>query len=108
MSKFRLRSYEISPPGGYPFEQREGVHRKFPSVPIIEDQARNVAAFRKANGLPRSTITEALSDVDCFQCQRLGNMPSYCVPTDQLNTPVAIGQTSPIINPCKGCGAPVG
>lgn len=109
MSKFRLRTYELSPPGGYPFEQTTGIGRSFPSVPIIEDQARAVAAFRAGNGLPRSSFKEALEDVDCYQCQRLGNINSFCVDTDPQAHIVAMGPTSPLINPpgCGGCGAPI-
>ncbi len=101
----RLRTYDIAPPGGYPYEQVEGIRKKFPSQPMIEAQARIVSEFRKANGLPRATIKEALADIDVYQCQRLGNMPSYC--TEATPGMVAIGQASPIITPCKGCGAKV-
>lgn len=103
--RYRLRTYEISPPGGYPFSQ-DGVN--FPAQPMIEAQAKAVSNYRKGNGKPRASIPEALADVDCYQCQRLGNMPQWCVPADAVNQ-VALQPTAPIIAPpCQGCGAPVG
>lgn len=103
--RYRLRTYEISPPGGYPFIQQG--YPPFPAQPMIEAQAKIVSNFRKGNGLPRASIPEALADVDCYQCQRLGNMPQWCVPADSANQ-VALPQTAPIIAPpCQGCGAPV-
>ena len=109
--KFRLRTYDQAPPGGYPFEQFEGIYRKFASVPLIEDQAKAVAAFRAGNHLPRASVAEALQDVDSYTCQRLGNNPGFCIPCDQAAAggvqPVALNASSPIISPCGGCGAPV-
>lgn len=107
MSKCRLRSYALIPPGGYPYVQNDGKHRVFPTVPVIEDQARIVADFRKANGLPRGTVREALEDVDRFQCQRLGGMSAFCFCSDTAPATVALGTQSPIISPCAGCGAKV-
>lgn len=104
----RLRSYDHAPPGGYPFEEHGRLYRKFPSVPLIEDQARNVEAYRKANGLPRATFQEALRDVDRYQCIRLGGMSDFCVETSSNNKTVALNRSSPYINPpCKGCGMPM-
>lgn len=101
----RLRTYDITPPGGFPYEQTEGVYHKFKSQPQIEAQAAIVSNFRKANSLPRATIKEALADIDAYQCQRLGGMGQWC--TDASPGMVAIGAASPIITPCKACGAPV-
>lgn len=104
MSRWRLRTYEITPPGGYPFSQ-DGIN--FPSQPMIEAQAKAVSNYRKGNGKPRASIPEALADVDCYQCQRLGNMPQWCIPADAQNQ-VAVAPSAPIIAPpCQGCGAPV-
>jgi hypothetical protein len=105
--KYRLRSYELTPPGGYPYEQTEGIHRKFVSQPMIEAQAQAVASFRRANHLPRATALEALEDIDRYTCQRLGNMPGFCVPVDRPGPVVALGPTSPLVAPCGGCGAPI-
>ena len=105
--RWRLRTYEISPPGQYPFEQTGEKPRKFPAQPLIEAQATIVSNYRKGNGLPRSSIPECLADVDCFQCRRLGNIPQWCIPADSQNQ-VALMASAPIIAPpCKGCGAPV-
>lgn len=103
--RYRLRTYELSPPGGFMFEENG---RKFPAQPMIEAQAQAVSSYRKGNGLPRSSIQESLRDVDCYQCQRLGNMNQWCVPADASGT-IALPANAPIIAPpCKGCGAPVG
>lgn len=108
MKCFRLRSYDNTPPGGFPFKQVEGIAKDFRSVPVIEDQARSVAAFRAANGIARSSFREALEDVDHYQCQRLGNMASFCVSCEADTTAVALSPTSPALAaPCHGCGAPV-
>lgn len=104
---YRLRSYELTPPGGYVYEQTEGIYRKFPSVPMVEDQARSVSSFRKANGLPRPSVAEALRDIDRQTCARLGNSLAWCIPSDGQT--VALNASNPIIAPpCQGCGAPVG
>lgn len=105
----RLRTYDQAPPGGYPFVQTEGIGRNFPSIPMIEDQAKAVSAFRAGNGLPRASLKEALEDVDCYTCQRLGNMGAFCVEVSPgAPKTVALNESSPIVAPpCKGCGAKV-
>lgn len=106
--KYHLRSYDLSPPGGFPYEQTEGLRKNFPSLPLIEDQAKAVSAFRTRNGLARAGLREALEDVDRFQCLRLGNMPAFCVPCDQAKGSIALNQSSPIVAPpCHGCGIPI-
>lgn len=102
---FRLRSFDATPPGGYPYEQTEGIRRKFCSEPMVEAQARIVSNFRKGNGLPRASIIEAMEDISEYTCRRLGGNSAFCVDSD---TPVlALNQSSPIISPCAGCGAPI-
>lgn len=107
--RYRLRSYDQSPPGGYCYGPDGGFKRR--CLPVIEDIARALSAYRKGNGLPGASIQEALRDVDSAQCQRLGNNPTYCIPCDQPKTeaqPVALTQTAPLIAPpCKGCGVVV-
>lgn len=108
MSKFRLRSYDVNPPGGFPYEQTIGIYRQFPAVPLIESQAEAVYQFRAGNGLPRASKIEALEDVDCYQCQRLGNPHRFCVETEPGQAVVSLNASSPIVAPpCRGCGAPV-
>lgn len=103
---FRLRSYEITPPGGYAYIQTKGIRREFPSVPMVEDQARTVSNFRKANGLPRPSVAEALRDIDRQTCARLGNSPEWCIPDDG-ETVALISSHPAIAPPCHGCGAPI-
>lgn len=104
---FRLRTYEVSPPGGFIYQQTQGITRKFKG-PLIEAIAGQVADFRKANGLPRASVREALEDVDHYTCERLGNMAQWCVSCDPKDRIVALAPTHPIVAPpCAGCGAPV-
>lgn len=104
--KYRLRSYELTPPGGYPYEQQGLKPRIFPSVPVIEDQARSVSAYRQANGLPRSSYKECLVAVDRQVAARLGNSPAWCViETDNTSETIALSANAPGLAPCKGCGA---
>lgn len=103
----RLASYDTVPPGGYLYTQTEGIKREFPSLPTIESQAQAVSAFRAGNGLPRSSVRECLTDIDHFNAARLGCHRRWCVSVDPATgaTTTALSQTSPIITPCKGCGA---
>lgn len=106
MYTHRLRTYDVTIPGGYCFEQ-DG--KTFICQPLIEAQARAVAVWRAANGKPRATVQEALVDVDHYNALRLGNNPTYCVPIN-LTAPntLSLNNSSPIIAPpCHGCGAPV-
>lgn len=104
MRCYRLRSYDQSPPGSYPYEQTEGIRKQFAAVPLIESQAQAVSAFRKGNSLPRASLKESLEDVDRYQCLRLGFNPSYCIPCAG-ETVVALNTSSPMVNPpCRGCG----
>jgi hypothetical protein len=106
---FRLRSYDVNPPGGFCF-QEPGFARQ--CLPMIDDIARNLSAFRKGNGRPRSSIQECLRDVDSYQCQRLGNNGTWCIESGKnaagtLN-PVALSANAPLVAPpCHGCGVVV-
>ena len=102
---FRLRSYETNPPGGYPFEQAGSPGRIFRAEPMLEAQARNVQAFRKGNGLARSSYAECIQDVDTYTCARLGNNPQYCLECEQPG--MALAANAPGLTPCAGCGAKV-
>jgi len=102
----RLRSYDVSPPGGFPFDQVGDKPQKFPAQPMIEAQARIVQSYRKGNGLPRASYAECVEDVDRFQCKRLGNNPTFCIACNsdaphQLSLPA----NAPGLAPCAGCGA---
>ena len=106
MSQCRLRSYDQSPPGGYCY-----VEPGFPKmcVPVIEDIARGLSAYRKGNGKPRASVAECLQDVDQFQCARLNCDSRFCVSTSTqagAAPVVAINASHPIVSPCIGCGIP--
>ena len=102
---YRLRTYDISPPGGYCVEQ--GAFNR--CEPDITALARMLLEYRKGNGKGRATLAECIQDCDRFQCLRLGNNPQYCIAADaQIQMQVSINQTSPYIAPpCRGCGATV-
>ena len=77
-------------------------HRFGPS-PTIDDPAKRLSAFRKANNLPRAGITEATEDVDTYTCTRLGNATQWC--HDTAAKPYL--QVNPMAQPprpCGGCG----
>ena len=101
----RLKTYEVTPPGGYPYREDDG--RKFAASPMIEDTAKSVASYRAANNRPRASVREALEDVDRYTCQRLGNMPQWCLCNEHAEGQIALGSSSPIVSGCKGCGARV-
>jgi len=110
--RYRLRSYDQSPPGGYCYGPDGGFARR--CRPVIEDIARELSAYRTGNGLPRASIQECLMDADSAQCQRLGNNPTYCIPCGQVKSAahpelpaqtVALQANAPLIAPpCQGCG----
>lgn len=109
--KYRLKSFDQSPPGSYPFTQRASqgfVTREFPAEPLIEAQARAVSAYRSGNNLPRSSYAESLADISIQTCWRLGNNPIFCIPVDAA-TPnqVALAANAPGLAPCAGCGVKV-
>jgi hypothetical protein len=77
-----LIQYSPFPPGQFPYVQSEGIQKKFFGDCDIHEQAKRVYSFRKGNSLPRATYDEALEDIDCATCKRLGNDPHYCYDTD--------------------------
>lgn len=108
MNCFRLRSYEMGQPGGFPYDQPGAKPRRFTTQPLIEATARIVLAYRKGNGLERATLKECIEDIDRFQCARMGNNPRFCVQCNQDNpSEISMASNAPGLVPCKGCGAPV-
>lgn len=105
----RLSSYDIRPPGCYAYEQTDGIKQSFPPQPTPEAQAQNLSSFRRGNGLSRSSVRECLEDVDHYAAQvTLHCNRRWTVPIDATNTTAtALSQTSPIITPCKSCGAEI-
>ena len=104
MTKYRLRSYDTAPPGGYFYEQFGDKPRRFAASPMIEGLAKQVAAYRKGNNLPRASYTESLQDVDAQTCARRGNDPNYCLQySDAEPTQTPTGE----LHRCAGCGAKV-
>lgn len=102
-----LKSHLKCPPGSFPYEQTEGINRKFESTPLIEEQANRVVAFRKGNGLSRASFPEALQDIDAYTCYRLGNNPRFCYNTEKSFSEVAPMAHRGKTGGCGGCGASV-
>lgn len=97
---FRLKRHDHAPPGGYPYEQTEGIRHKFKAHPDINDQARIVSDFRAGNGLPRATFAESLQDVDEYQCSpyRLNGNRKWCHTSDHSYV-----ETTPKLKKKAGC-----
>lgn len=103
---WRLRTYDELPPGMFRYSAIEGgISVNLGASPMIEAVGRQLSEFRKANNLPRSGLQESVADVDAYTCQRLGGMSKYCVPAGDPK--VALSTVSPVVTPCRGCGARV-
>jgi len=76
-----LRTMTTIPPGGWIFEQTvDGKPiKKFKSMGLVWELARNIADFRAGNGLERATPKEALHDIEEATCVRLHNDPEWCI-----------------------------
>lgn len=98
-----LISKELVPPGGFSFVQTGDKPRVFASQPMAESQAQIVSSYRRANGLPRGSVSESLQDVMTYTCQRLGNNPKWCT---QVEDGVTLDYAA-MPKPCAGCGAKV-
>jgi hypothetical protein len=102
----RLRRHDQTPPGGYPYEQTEGIRHKWGFSVDFEGRAREVADFRAGNNLPRASFEEALEDIDVYQGIRLGCMEQWF-----YNPDAPYSATSTTIRRkasgggCGGCGA---
>ncbi len=99
-----LKRTDQVPPGSFPYEQTDGIRKKFEATSDIDAQAHLVADFRLANNLPRATVEQAATDIDTFTCQRLGNMSEFCRDTEgKPYTPPVTVRTGG----CGSCGAHV-
>lgn len=98
----RLKSYDTVIPGGYLFEDLSSVSRKFPATPSIEALAQDVASYREANKIARSSYAECLQDVDRYNAQRIGCNALWCVPVDPE---VIQSEARARHKSCGGCGA---
>ncbi len=102
-------SYDVVPPGGYPFAEGGAKPRRFASQPSIEAQARTVQGYRKGNGLPRTTYAECVADVDHYVATEiLKGSPKFTVQvSEDLPEAVAMSANAPGMKPCAGCGVPL-
>lgn len=99
--KYRLRSYEINPPGGFCYGPI--------TAPLIEAVARQLQSRRVGNHKPRTSYPECLEDVDIFMANTvLKGDPTYTLEIqdgDPITFPLQ--QNAPGLVPCRGCGIPV-
>jgi hypothetical protein len=77
----RLRNLNQMPPGGYAYVQAE-TGMKFDGNTPFRAQSFQIAAHRKANGLPRSTVQEAAADLEATVCAR---HPGVCFDNTKPN-----------------------
>jgi hypothetical protein len=84
------------------YQQTQGISHKFPGSGLsIEQQAKNVLAFRQANKQERATIEEVIQDIDEQTCLRLGCLPQFCYDTDK---PFSAPPTVAKKGGCGSCG----
>jgi hypothetical protein len=105
MPDCKLIAFTPFPPGSFPFkETHNGITYDFPDVGLdIQMQSAKIASFRKANGFPRASLSEATEDLNVYTCRRLGCDPRFCSDGTQ---PVAI-MSFPQSKGCRSCGAKV-
>lgn len=103
-----MKLFTFSPfaPGGYPYEQSvNGKIYRWPDVGLdMVSQARKIAEFRRANGLPNSDVNAMVSELSEYTCARLGNDPRFCGDGSQRQT-AQVQQAQK--GGCSTCGAKV-
>lgn len=96
-----LKSYTNNlPPGGFWFDQTEGIFHRFEATWDLREQAIRVSDFRKGNNLPRADVESCALDIVAYTCQRY---PNWCYDTD---TPVAQTIAAPKRGRCCGARVP--
>ena len=80
-----LKSIATFPPGGFTYTQPES-KLKFSQLIPLPDQAKLLAAHRKANGYPGASISECARDIEEWTCLRLNNDPEWCISDTQKKT----------------------
>lgn len=94
----RLRRYDGSLPGGYPYVQPQ-TGMKFSPNAGWREQIRTIRKHRLANKLPRTELTEIADDLEAYQCQRL---PGMCM--DLTANPAQINALAARGTRSGGCG----
>lgn len=105
---FLLKSYNLPIPGNYEYVQNLGDDReyRFKAMPVIEELAKAVSAFRVANHLPRASLAECLEDIDKFNCAIRNNDSRVC--WDCASTFAQARASHPFLKPpCPSCGKPL-
>lgn len=103
---FILKSYNLPLPNNYCYVQTEGARHVFKAMPVIEELAKAVSAFRVANHLSRASLAECLEDIDKFNCAARNNDPGVC--WDCASTFAQARSSHPFLKPpCPSCGKPL-
>ncbi len=102
----RLCDHHRVPPGEYWYEQDftaggRNLHKRWKPTPDVGGLAAKVAVFRKGNNLPRSSVVDALEDIDAYTCNRLGNNPKWVMDTETAWDQLVAAAHGPN---CKTCG----
>lgn len=80
-----LKNPSQFPPGGFDFQQTEGISYYFAPEGGLRQTATRVLDFRKANKLPRATFEECALDIEAYVISRLGGASSpYVEDTDVI------------------------
>lgn len=74
---------------------------QFGPSPLINQVAKDLMAFLKANKLPRSSFAECVQLIDSYTCTRIGNKKQFCYDTEKR-----VADTSPTVMAAQGkCGS---
>lgn len=75
--------------------------RLFGPSPLIDEPAKGLSAFRRANGIPRASVAECVQDISLYTCQRIGGNPAWCFDSDApVNNLIPVHASGG----CAGCG----
>lgn len=77
---------------------------QFGPLPTVGYVAKELMAFLRGNGLPRSDFASCVELIDAFTCERFGNSGKWCYDSERK-----VSETSPTVmaakGGCAGCGA---
>lgn len=76
--------------------------RIFGPSPLIEEPAKSLSAFRRANNIPRSGLAECIEDISLYTCARIGGMSTWCFDSEKSFNQISPVPIAPA--PCSGCG----
>lgn len=102
-----LLTTKTLPPGGWFYEQFDATGqkslKKFHTNGPFNDFCNEILAMRSGNLLSGADIDTVKSDVDTYQCTRLGNDPRFCTSSSGPVTQAQAGFLA--VSPAGGCGS---